>query len=63
MTRRHRLLQVVKQFAECELIAHIQQWDFVKVNHYTKRIEALENRIPKPVTPTPRISSQRKLFY
>lgn len=63
MTKRQRLLLVVKQFAERELINNVQQWDYVQVNQYTNRIEALENRIPKPVAPPPRISSQRKLFY
>lgn len=63
MTRRQRLLLVVKQFAERELISNVQQWDFVKVNQYTQRIEVLEKKIPKPVAPAPRISSQRKIFY
>lgn len=63
MNKRIRLLIAVKKFAECELLANIQQWDFVKVNQYTERIEALQNRIPKPVMPAARISSQQKLFY
>ncbi|WKZ60772.1 MAG: hypothetical protein QY309_04660 [Cyclobacteriaceae bacterium] len=63
MTKRQRLLLVVKQFAERELINNVQQWDYIQVQAYTHKIEALKNRIPKPVAQPPRISSQRKLFY
>jgi hypothetical protein len=61
MSKRVKLLQAVKAFAETELIAHVQQWDFTKVQTYVQRIEALQKRLPKNEAPAPRISSQYKM--
>lgn len=63
MTKRVKLLKAIRSFTETEMITHIADWDFVKMDTCEKIIQQLDTRIPKVVLPPPTISSQRKIQF
>ena len=62
MTNREKLIKKVRDFLISEVGKHVADFDSVKMNRYMKDVSILNNRLPKFVSPSPRVSSQRKLF-
>jgi hypothetical protein len=62
MTKRVKLLYVMKQFWELQIMANVQVWDYQAMKRAVKRLEVIEKRLPVITYLPPRISSQRKLF-
>ncbi len=63
MTRRVKLLQVVRKHLIDELVKHCSTLTMQQVEKRMNAIESINKRLPHITTPAPRISSQRKLFF
>jgi hypothetical protein len=62
-TKRVRLIEKLKSFLETEMIRHVGDWDYIKMQRHENVVTKLNARIPKITMPKSRLSNQRKLFY
>ena len=63
MSKRLQLIVSVREFMMKELRENVGPWDYIRVNVQMQRIESISKRIPQPVTPTSKISSQHKIKF
>jgi hypothetical protein len=62
MTRRLKILRAIRHHIELEL-CRFSELSSTQVDKRVKALDAINKRLPVMQTPTPKISSQRKLFY